>query len=309
MKKPAAFYLALLVSGILFSQVRAQEFIPLWPDNRMPNSRGMDLADSVSNERVHQVGSPGMYAFFPSRQENKRCAVVIIPGGGYIRLAYNISGFQLAKWFNTFGVTAFVLNHRLPTSPDLIDPEKGPVQDAQRAFRVIRSRAEEWALDSDKIGVMGSSAGGHLASTVSVLRDDLSALSDPIDTVAFRPDFTILISPVINMFEYAHVGSRTALLGEDPSEALLREYSTELRVDETTPPAFIVHAANDRSVHPMNSILYYQAMLEHDVSGSLHIFPRGGHSIALRNNPGSANSWSQLCEEWLMEMNFLNTLK
>ncbi len=126
--------------------VRAQEFIPLWDKDKMPNSRGIRLEDKIENERIHQVGTPGMYAFFPSSQENKGAAVIICPGGGYSHLAYIISGTQLAKWFNSMGVSAFVLNYRLPTSPDLKERQLAPLQDAQRALRIIRSRVKEWNI-------------------------------------------------------------------------------------------------------------------------------------------------------------------
>ena len=129
---------------VFISNSKAQEFIPLWPKGKMPNSKGLQIKDSIANERVYKVGTPGMYAFFPSDQENKRAAVVICPGGGYERLAYMISGWQLAKWFNTMGVSAFVLNYRLPNSPDLIQREIGPLQDAQRAMRLIRAKASKW---------------------------------------------------------------------------------------------------------------------------------------------------------------------
>jgi len=135
----------------------AQEFFSLWEKGKMPNSKRMSLKEDVRNERVYQVGTPGFYTFFPSIQENKGAAVLICPGGGYERLAYQISGTQLAKWFNTLGVAAFVLNYRLPNSPDLKQRETAPLQDAQRAMRVIRANAEKWQVKPDKIGVLGTS--------------------------------------------------------------------------------------------------------------------------------------------------------
>jgi acetyl esterase/lipase len=299
--------LSILILLITCRQASSQEFIPLWPKGKMPNSKGMALTDSIANERIYRVGTPGMYAFFPSDQENKGAAVLICPGGGYERLAYVISGIQLAKWFNTLGISAFVLNYRLPNSPDLREREKAPLQDAQRAIKLIRSRAAEWKINPGRIGIQGSSAGGHLAAITATATEDLSRIHDALDTVSARPGFTILISPVIDMGTFAHVGSRKNLLGPDPSATLTRQYSAQLQVTATTPPAFIVHAANDQSVDPQNSILFYQALLEKKIVSSLHIFPQGGHAIALRNNPGSANQWTQLCESWLEEMNFLQT--
>jgi len=297
------FSLLSLISGLLFSQ----EFIPIWED-RMPNSKGLLLKDSIANERIYQVGTPGMYVFCPSKAENKGTAVLIIPGGGYARLAYQISGFQIAKWFNTLGMTAFVLNHRLPQSPDVVESYKAPLQDAQRAVKYIRSNAAEWDINIDRIGVLGSSAGGHLAACLSTFTEDWSAIGDKIGSVPYTPDFTILISPVISMNEYIHTGSRDNLLGKNASQEIKNMFSCETRVTEKTPPAFIVHATNDKSVSPMNSVLYYSALKNKNIpNSSLHIFPQGGHSIALRNNPGSANSWTTLLEKWLLEMDFINS--
>ena len=284
---------------------QAQEFIPLWPAGKMPNSKDLKLKDSIANERIFQVGTPGFYAFFPSAAENKGAAVVICPGGGYERLAYVISGTQLAKWFNTIGISAFVLNYRLPNSPDLKRRDLGPLQDAQRAIKMIRANAKKWGVNPDKIGIQGSSAGGHLAALASTASKDFSAIGDEFDHLSALPNFSILVSPVIDMGEFAHKGSRKNLLGENPSKELIEKYSLHLQVTNTTAPSFLVHAFNDKSVSANNSLLFYQALLNKNVSSSLHIFPQGGHAIALRNNPGSTNSWTDLCEKWLIEMNFI----
>lgn len=281
----------------------AQEFVSLWPEKHMPNSKGLKLADSIANERIYQVGTPGFYTFFPSKEENNGAAVLICPGGGYQRLAYVISGFQLARWFNTLGVNAFVLNYRLPVSPDLIEPAKGPVTDAQRAMKMIRSRAAEWKIDRNKIGVMGSSAGGHLAASLSCLDTNFSAIGDSLDSVRYKPDFAILVSPVIDMSTViAHRGSVNSLLGSSPTAAETRQFSMQLQVKNSTPPTFIVDAINDQTVDPLNSLLYYKALLGHQVSVSFHAFPQGAHAIAVSNNKGSTGLWTQLCAAWLNEI-------
>lgn len=286
-------------------QVEAQELIKLWLADKMPNSKGIQFTDSISNERIHRVGPPGIHAFFPSLQENKHTAVLICPGGGYERLAYIISGTQLAKWFNTLGISAFVLNYRLPTSPDLKDKANGPLTDAQRALKYIRANASIWQIDTAKIGIMGISAGGHLAAMAGTSTKDLSSINDSLDRFSFLPNFMILISPVIDMGTYAHKGSRKNLLGNDPNQKMLEEYSPQLHVNATTPPTFIVHAFNDKSVNPHNSLLFYEALLKNNINSSLHIFPQGGHAIALRSNPGSTRYWPDLCEAWLTESGFL----
>jgi acetyl esterase/lipase len=298
------FLLLVLILGY-YIQVEAQEFIKLWPTGKMPNSKGLSLTDSISNERIHRVGTPGMYAFFPSLQENNHTAVLICPGGGYERLAYIISGTQLAKWFNTLGISAFVLNYRLPTSPDLKDKANGPLTDAQRALKYIRANAAAWQIDIGKVGIMGTSAGGHLAAMAGTAQKDLSSISDSLDHFSFLPNFMILVSPVIDMGVYAHKGSRKNLLGAEPEQQAIEEYSPQLHVNATTPLTFMVHAFNDKSVSPQNSLLFYEALLRNNVQSSLHIFPQGVHAIALRSNPGSTKYWPDLCEAWLTESAFL----
>jgi acetyl esterase/lipase len=302
-------FIAVYCLCLCASQAQAQDFMPLWPKKKMPNSKGLKLADKIENERILQVGTPGMYTFFTSKEENKGCAVLICPGGGYERLTYLLGGTQLAKWFNTMGITAFVLNYRLPNSPDLQERSMGPAQDAQRAMRLIRAHAAQWKLDPKRIGIMGSSAGGHLAATLGTHPEDVSAIGDSLDRLAFAPSFMVRVSPVITMGQYAHAGSRKNLLGENPSAELVAKFSNELHVTAATPPTFLAHAYNDKSVNQRNSLLFYQALVEHDVPASLHTFPQGGHAIALRNTPGSAAQWTTLCEAWLLEMGFIKDSK
>lgn len=301
--------LTLLVCLICSTYLQAQEFIPLWPKGKMPNSKGMILKDSIVNERLYQVGVPGMYAFFPSKDDNNSGAVVIFPGGGYTHLTYNLSGFQLAKWFNTLGMSAFVVNYRLPNSPDLIQREIGPLQDAERALKIVRANADKWNINKSKIGVQGSSAGGHLAALISISDEDVASVNDELDTIPFRPDFMILVSPVIDLGKFAHTGSSIALLGKNASQELIDKYSVQNNVTVNTPPCFIADAFNDRAVSPQNSLLFYQALLNKKISTSFHVFPQGGHAINVNNNPGSTELWKLLCEMWLKEMGFIDAKK
>jgi acetyl esterase/lipase len=297
-----ASILVLAIVCLWCGRLKAQDFIPIWPKNNIPNSKHLKLKDSIANERVYRVMLPGMYGFFPGTQENKGAAVVICPGGGYERLAYIISGFQLAKWFNTMGITAFVLNYRLPNSPDLRERETGPLMDAQRAIRYIRANAGKWGIKPDKIGIMGSSSGGHLAASAGTIDDDVSAVKDSLDKFPYKPNFMILVSPVIDLSTaYAHAGSVKNLLGANPSDDLKKKFSPQLQVNASTPPCFIADAVNDKTVNPMNSLLFYQALLQNNIPVSFHAFPQGGHAIALRNNPGSTELWTNLCEMWLIE--------
>lgn len=289
-----------------FNSAMAQELIPLWPQGKIPNSKGIFMQDSIANERAYRIADPRMYAFFPSKDDNCGAAVVIYPGGGYTHITLNLGGFQLAKWFNTIGISAFVVAYRLPNSPDLIQKEIGPLQDAERALQIVRANASKWNIQKDKIGVMGTSSGGHLASLVGTTRDDVTSVKDTIDQYKFYPDFMILVSPVIDMGQYAHKGSRLSLLGLNPSNEMIEKYSTQNNVTEQTPPCFIADAFNDKTVKPQNSLLFYQALLDKNISTSFHVFPQGGHAINVNNTPGSTSLWKDLCEAWLKEMGFIS---
>lgn len=268
----------------------------------MPNSKRLIISDSIVNEIIYKVGIPGMYVFEPSKMAKKGSAVLILPGGGYGHLAYQISGFDVAKWFNTIGVTAFVLKYRLPQSTDVDTCYAAPLQDAQRALRYIRFHANKWGIEKDKIGVMGVSAGGHLSACLSTFTEDWSCVGDSLDHTSFIPDFAILISSVILMDDTGHKSSKSNLLGNKPSPELQTMFSCNRRVTAATPPTFLVHALNDRSVSCLNSLAYFKALKENNVKKSaLHIFPEGGHGINLRNNPGTTNLWTTLAEEWLKE--------
>jgi acetyl esterase/lipase len=298
-----------LVVIIGSNQLNAQDFIPLWPQGETPNVKGLALNDSIVNERVYRIMVPGMYAFFPSKDDNNGAAVLIFPGGGYEHLTYVLGGFQLAKWFNFLGMSAFVVNYRLPNSPDLKQREIAPLQDAERALKIVRNNADKWHIDKTKIGVQGSSAGGHLASLIGTTQDDVSKIKDYLDTVSYHPNFMILVSPVITMGEFAHKGSKENLLGKKPSSKLIKKYSTENNVTANTPPTFIADAFNDKTVPPINSLLFYQALLKNNVSTSFHVFPQGGHAIGTNNNPGSTTLWINLCEAWLKEMEIIGPPK
>lgn len=292
----------------LFSaaSLQSQTFLPVWSTNNMPNSRGLALSDSIVNEIIYKVGTPGLYIFRPSRVANKGGAVLVIPGGGYGHLAYQISGFDIAKWLNTMGLTAFVLKYRLPQSTDVDTCYTAPLQDAQRALRYIRFHADEWEINKDKIGVMGVSAGGHLSACLSTFTEDWSSVGDSLDGASFIPNFTILISSVILMGETGHKSSRENLFGKHRIPMLEEIFSCDTRVTLDTPPAFLVHALNDRSVSCLNSLAYFKALKENNVKNSaLHIFPAGGHGLNLRNNPGTANLWTMLAEEWLKEIGII----
>jgi acetyl esterase/lipase len=297
--------LVLLILIVFSSIAGAQLVIPLWEQGKMPNSKGLHLTDSIANERQYVVASPNIEVYTPSKEENRNFAVLIIPGGGYARLAYVVSGSQIAKYINSIGGTAFVLKYRLPVSPDLKKREIGPLQDGQRAIKMIRSLSTRYNYSSNKVGVFGTSSGGHLASSLGVYTHDFTEVTDSISNYSFVPDFMVLLSPVITLADpYAHKGSRENLLGKDASTELVNRFSTNLQVTAQTPPTLLFHANDDKSVPSLNSVFFYSALREKGVNASLHIFPHGGHAINLTRSPGSTMLWMPILDTWLKETGF-----
>lgn len=281
---------------------KSQDFARLWPECAMPNSQGLKLEHVEERQRITQVAIPGFHTFLPAPEENTGAAVLILPGGGYHHLTYNVGGYQIAKWLNTLGISAFVLDYRLPTSPDLVVRTQGPIQDAQRAMKILRANAEKYKIDSTKVGVFATSAGGHLASTIGTHSKDFSVIeNDSISEKPFKPDFMILISPVISFGEFTHQGSKDNFLGVSPSEEMISKYSNELQVTVDTPTTFLVHSQDDEAVPAINSMMFYEAMIKNNVSGSLHIFPKGKHEIGVTNTSSFTDEWKGLCKKWLLE--------
>jgi acetyl esterase/lipase len=285
--------------GIQFS---AQQKITVWPKGQMPNSKGLKLKIEEEKEgRITQIKEAELFAFLPAKEERKQIAVIIIPGGGYHHLTYDLGGYSYAKWLNTLGISAFVLNYRLPTSPDLKQREIGPLQDIQAAIKLIRKNASQYGISPNLIGVLGTSAGGHLAAMVSNL-NDVTELKGDWESISAIPDFAILVSPVVDLGEFAHKGSKINLLGENASPEKIKEYSMQNRVTEKTPTTILFHAQNDPAVPVINSILYYEAMLKNKVKGALFIFPEGEHNIGITNKSELTDNWKKLCADWLKNM-------
>ncbi|MDD4993199.1 MAG: alpha/beta hydrolase [Paludibacter sp.] len=287
---------------ILFTFQQSFAQIYLWEKGKMPNSKGLHLTDSIANDRQFVVANPNIEVFTPSKEENRGFAVLVIPGGGYVRLAHVVSGSQIAKYINSIGGTAFVLKYRLPVSPDLKQREIGPLQDGQRAIKTMRALATKYGYSGNKIGVFGTSAGGQLASSLGVYTDDYTEVKDSLYKYSFRPDFMILLSPVITLADpYAHKGSRENLLGKDADKVMIDQFSTQLHVTAQTPPTILFHANDDKSVPSLNSVMFYTALREKGVDASLHIFPHGGHAINLTKSPGSTALWLPILDAWLKE--------
>lgn len=281
-------------------QISAQQKITVWQKGEMPNSKGLKLNIIEEKEgRITQIQEAELFAFLPAKEERKPMAIIIIPGGGYRHLTYDLGGYSYAKWLNTLGISAFVLNYRLPTSPDLKQREIGPLQDIQAAIKLIRKNAAKYGISSDQIGVLGTSAGGHLAAMVSNTSTDYTELKGDWENYSTIPNFTILVSPVIDLGEFAHKGSRDNLLGENASAEKIKEYSMQNRVTEKTPPTILFHAQNDNAVPVINSILYYEAMIKNKVKGALFIFPQGEHNIGISNKTELTDNWKKICADWL----------
>jgi len=269
--------------------------INLWPQGKIPLSIPNNLQEeAISSDivRINKVQVPQLEVYLPNKKGATGQAVIICPGGGYSILAYDWEGTDIAKLFNAHGIAAFVLKYRLPDSLSSSAPDQVPLMDAKQAMHIVRSRAGEWNINPNKIGIMGFSAGGHLASTLSTHFEEST-----------RPNFSILIYPVISMDKHiAHMGSRNNLIGKNPTDEMIKLYSNELQISSKTPPTFIVHATDDNAVPVENSLNYYQGLKKNGVSAEMHIFPTGGHGFALGLGKGSLEKWPSLLFDWMKDL-------
>ena len=295
-------FLYLTVFFGISNQLQAQnQVIPLW--NVIPQEiKATDYQEkeSLKDGKVQstsQVSIPTLSIFLPKEIKQNQTAVLIFPGGGYSHLAIDKEGTKVAEWFNTLGIAAFVLKYRLPNDLIMTNKTVGPLQDAQEAMRIVRLNAAKWNIDPNKIGVLGFSAGGHLASTLSTHYDE--RVYETSSKISARPDFSLLIYPVISMEnEITHKGSQTSLLGNNPSKDLIDFFSNEKKVTPQTPATFIVHATDDKAVIPENSINYYLALKKNGVTSELHLYESGGHGFGL-GVKDTSKYWTRDCEEWL----------
>lgn len=280
--------------------------LPLWEKNT-PNKNErvvLEIRDTSDAIRISEVDEPTIEVFLPSKKFKNGETVVICPGGGYRILAYDKEGTDIAKWFNSKGISAVVLKYRLPHSVNNIEGRLSPFLDAQRALRLTRYHAREWGIDPNKIGIMGFSAGGHLASTLGTHYDEDIFITDKIDSVESRPDFMILMYPVITFNEpNNHSGSRNRLLGESKNLELINYYSNELHITKDTPPTFLVHAEDDSAVPVENSFMFYESLKNEGVPAEMHIFSEGGHGFGLALGKGKLEQWKDLCVSWIKSLN------
>lgn len=278
----------LTFTTMLFSQ---QEKVVLW-SNGAPGALGTDSTDI-----------PLLTVFLPEKSLANGTAVIICPGGGYRNLSMDKEGYKLAKWYNTFGVAAFVLRYRLNNLECTKYHYPAQLNDVKRAIKTVRANAQKWNIDPLKTGVMGFSAGGHLASTISTHYDlgDKNS-SDKIEQYSSRPDFAVLVYPVISFAdEFAHKSSRRLLFGGDNFDTtFVKLLSNDLHVDSLTPPTFLIHANDDKSVDSKNSILYYLALKKNKVPAELHIYEKGGHGFGMALQDPILGKWTEILKGWLV---------
>lgn len=298
-----AFLIAFLASSAAPADEGPKTY-PLWPDGA-PGALGKETGD-----QFHSGDVPTITVFRPAKPNG--AAVVVCPGGGYGFLATEHEGEEVARWLNTLGVTAVMVKYRL--APRYHHPAM--IHDAQRAIRTVRARAKEWGVDPKRVGVLGFSAGGHLASTAATQFDrGKNDAADPIDRESCRPDLAILIYPVIALATpYGHAGSLKSLLGENPTKEQVEGLSNERQVTKDTPPTFLAHTDGDKGVAAENSLLFALALRKSGVPVELHLFEKGPHGLGLGTGWPSHNiapdeafqAWPRLCATWLKGRGFLN---
>jgi len=293
-----------LITPILIAMiVTAQETIPLYK-NEIPNSKKTKNEEFTENGQegfiiIHKISLPTISIYLPPKEKATGAAVIIYPGGGYWIVAAGHEGYDVAKKFNEIGVAAFVVKYRIPDSATMINKEIGPLQDAQRAIQLVRENAAEWGIDKNKIGIMGFSAGGHLAATAGT-HFSKSYIDNPKNT-SLRPDFLILCYPVISFTDsIGHIGSRDQLLGKNPSQEKIKEYSNELQVTNETPRTFLMHAKDDDGVKVENSLLFAKALSQHRINNERYLYNKGGHGFGL-NNPTSKVQWMDKVQAWMQK--------
>lgn len=291
----ASLALLLLCPIAAFAAAPEPKVIDLWPEG-VPGLKPDATPEKDDNGRYSNIHHPTLTVYSPEPGKANGTGVILASGGGYIRVAVGLNGGDITRWLNSLGVTVFVLKYRVVEYG-----HPAPLQDALRAVRMVRSRAQEFGVKPDRIGMLGGSAGGHLTASAGTLFDlPEGRTGADLDKVSGRPDFMVLIFPVISMIDPAtHAASRKALLGDNPSEELKERLSVERHVTADTPPAFLVHSTEDRTVPVENSILFFQAMRRANRPIEMHLYPKGPHGSGMDPRLGPTSLWPKLCEEWM----------
>jgi acetyl esterase/lipase len=266
---------------LLFSLfANAQEIVELYP-GAIPNSKNTGKKETFNSGMFRGVTKPTLEVYLPEKEKATGTAMIIVPGGGYSVVVYQGEGVSTAKQFAKNGIAAFVLKYRLPDDSIMVDKAIGPLQDAQQAIKLVRENASKWGVDVNKVGIIGFSAGGHLASTAATHFE--KPVIENANNTNLRPDFQVVVYPVISMQDsLTHRDSRNNLLGKNPARELVNQYSNELQVTNNTPPTYITHAADDKTVDVDNSIAYFENLRHHNVDVEMHIYPKGGHGFIFR---------------------------
>ncbi|MDQ5928565.1 MAG: hypothetical protein QG594_339 [Bacteroidota bacterium] len=301
------FYSFFLLFGIIINLHSQNKILPIW--NKIPDEittadyKEKEVIKEGKIQRTSLVTVPTLSVFLPKETKPNQAAVLIFPGGGYAHLSMEKEGTNVAEWLNSIGITAFVVKYRLPSDLIMKNKSVGPLQDAQEAIRYVRSNAVKWNIDPNKIGTIGFSAGGHLASTLATHFDE--KVYESKFSISARPDFSILIYPVISMdSNITHKGSQINLLGKEPSLILIDNFSNDKKITPQTPPTFLVHASDDSAVLPENSINYYLALKKNNISAELHIYEKGGHGFGL-GVKDTSQFWTNDCKEWLKTNHYI----
>src|SRR3954467_6433354 len=303
MKYTLVAFILLFVNTIAFSQ----QVTPLYKDS-IPNFIFTPDEETSTNNGIliiSKISRPTLTAYLPPKEKATGAAIVICPGGGYAMEAAGHEGADVAKALNDAGIAAFVLKYRLPNDSTMKNKEIGPLQDAQQAIKMVRENATNWNINPNRIGIMGFSAGGHLASTEGT--HYTKALIENTNNTSLRPDFMMLAYPVISFQDsLAHIGSRDNLLGKNPTQEKKDYYSNEMQVTDSTPPTFLVHASDDGGVKVENSIAFYEALIKHHVPAEMHIYQNGGHGFGM-HLPKNKDLWLDRCKNWMAANGWLKS--
>ncbi|NQW28831.1 MAG: alpha/beta hydrolase [Flammeovirgaceae bacterium] len=302
------FYLFLSLTAILMAARAQTDILELW--SKVPNrteTNAKEIKEQTDILWIRKVQNPTIEVYLPTKANATGQAVLICPGGGYTGLAYDWEGTDIAKMLNAKGIAGIVLKYRLPDAISFKNAHQAPLMDALQAMRLVRSHAAQWDIQPNQIGIMGFSAGGHLASSVGTHFEEKFLIEEVIDTLSARPDFMILLYPVISMSTtFMHEGSRNSLLGMNPDKASSLYYSNDLQVKTNTPPTFLIHSADDQAVPVENSLMFFSALKEHHVSVEMHIYPIGGHGFALGLKDPQLMKWPELMLDWMSHLNPYN---
>jgi len=300
-------YKLIILSFLLypFSVINAQKWHDLY-DGQIPGAIPSQNQEQVYNEGTDNaayagVTQPKVQVFLPKHPDSSGAAIIIFPGGGYGGLAYGTEGIAIARAYNEIGIIAFIVKYRLPDDCCMVDKSTGPLQDAQQAMYWVRQHADKYHINKNKIGIIGYSAGGHLASTLGTHYQP--ALIKHTESISLRPDFMIVVYPVISMYDsLTHAGSKINLLGQNPSEAMVKLFSNEQQVTAETPPTYITHTGDDGIVSVNNSIVFYQALQKHGVHAELHLYAKGDHGFTQRL---PIKEWRDPMVRWLKSIHIL----